>query len=105
LPDTSFSGRLNGQVYEAALQPDSRIVVGGDFTGRLARLTADGNLDSTFQLPGMDNSVYSLALQSDGRIVAGGAFKQVAGFDRQGLVRVQGANAAPGGEFEFGLSE
>lgn len=65
-------------LYGVAIQPDGKIIVGGQFTqvnavtrNRLARLNADGTLDETF-VPGHSGSnvVNSLDLLSDGRVVA-----------------------------------
>jgi uncharacterized delta-60 repeat protein len=73
--------------WAVKVQPDGKIVVGGgagsDYTSApfaLARLNADGSLDSTFgtggevitTIPGRGAAVYSLALQPDGKIVACG---------------------------------
>ncbi len=84
--DTGFDPKANGNVYGMALQPDGRILIGGDFTTlqpngsagataqqRIARLNADGTLDVTFN-PQADNTVKTLALQADGRILLGGDF-------------------------------
>src|SRR4029077_1889836 len=68
-------------VKALALQPDGRILVGGDFhtlggqsrTG-IGRLNEDGSIDFTFNDPGLDNSVYAIALQSNGKILIGGTF-------------------------------
>ena len=58
--DLSFDPGANGQVFALALQPDGKILVGGDFTTlggggsgatarqHLARLNADGSLDASF---------------------------------------------------------
>ena len=75
----------NNQVYSIAVQPDGKIVIGGEFdtyngttVNRIARLNADGTLDNSFNmgsgLAGGYPIVYSIAVQSDGKIVIGGAF-------------------------------
>ncbi len=52
---------------------------------RIARLNADGTLDTSFNssggvgLGGTNNVVYSIALQEDGKLVIGGAFTRVNG--------------------------
>ena len=67
------------------MQPDGRVLVGGDFTSyngdaaasdHLLRLRADGSLDPSFNAggSGFDAFLWSLAVQDDGRIVAGGNF-------------------------------
>lgn len=90
--DESFDPSFNGEVDAIALQSDGKIVVGGKFTTvapsgsttttsrtGLARLNADGSLDTTFDphpQGGMTGEipVSAIAVQSDGKIVIGGAF-------------------------------
>lgn len=80
--DTSFDpGTGFNQAPETlVLQPDGKILVGGFFTAyngverkRIARLNADGSLDTSFD-PGDEftDDVRSIGLQSDGKIVLGG---------------------------------
>jgi uncharacterized delta-60 repeat protein len=89
-PDPSFAGGaqttsgFTGRVWSAAVQPDNRIVIGGEFMSvlgvdrnNIARLNADGTLDTGFNFgadPGMTGEARSIALQSDGKIVVGGLF-------------------------------
>ncbi|HMS42734.1 MAG TPA: delta-60 repeat domain-containing protein, partial [Pyrinomonadaceae bacterium] len=78
--DVSFQGsalRL-GTVYTTAVQPDGKILIGGDFYAvngmprrALARLNADGSLDTTFQA-NVQGIVYSISVQPDGKIFVGG---------------------------------
>jgi uncharacterized delta-60 repeat protein len=68
---TSQGSGANKPIRAMAVQPDGKVVIGGDFTqvdgvprNYLARLNADGSLDTTFD-PGntlMNGSVYALAL-------------------------------------------
>jgi uncharacterized delta-60 repeat protein len=69
------------------VQADGKILVGGAFTtldgdltlrNRIARLNADGSVDSTFD-PDANVDVSALALQGDGKILIGGAFTTLAG--------------------------
>jgi len=70
----------NAAVACLALQPDGQVLVGGSFTtlngavrSHLARLHADGSLDTAFD-PGANfalQTVCTLALQPDGKVVAG----------------------------------
>jgi len=80
-----------------ALQPDGKVVIGGTFVSvdgvarrGVARLNADGSLDTTFQngLSGVDGYVYSMALQTDGKVIVGGAFNTVNGVRRNGIARL-----------------
>lgn len=69
-------------VYSTAVQADGKIIIGGNFTSyngtgrnRIARLNADGSLDTGFN-PGTGASsvVYSSTVQADGKILIGGDF-------------------------------
>jgi uncharacterized delta-60 repeat protein len=89
--DTTFDPGAgpNGLVRSFAVQPDGKILIGGefDFVGssarsKIARLNADGSLDASFVVgTGLTGAglltpitVYSLAIQSDGKVLLGGAF-------------------------------
>ena len=96
--DTSFkpgSGANNG-IFASALQPDGKIIVVGEFfnvagvsMNRIARLHADGRLDSTFT-PGTGASgiVRSVALQPDGKIIIGGLFTSYNGVTVNRIARL-----------------
>ena len=69
--------------YSIAVQSDGKILIGGNFTayngasvGCIARLNADGTIDSTFNPPSSSTNsvVYSIAVQGDGKILIGGGF-------------------------------
>lgn len=99
--DTSFDPGTGAQfgfigVSDMALQPDGKIVLGGDFAvydgvprSYLARVDADGGLDAGF-LPGTgpDSWVNAIALQPDGKVVVGGFFNSFDDVLRNGLLRV-----------------
>ncbi|HWI56886.1 MAG TPA: MBG domain-containing protein, partial [Bacillota bacterium] len=85
-----------GRVKTLALQPDGKLLVGGDFVGlqgkarnNLARLQLDGSLDQSFS-PGFgtDGSVDDIAVQPDGRILIVGAFTRFNGELRSGIARL-----------------
>ncbi|MCF6133084.1 T9SS type A sorting domain-containing protein [Flavobacterium wongokense] len=83
----TFEG-LNAGAYDIAIQPDGKIIlagctylVGGEYHTTIARLNADGSLDTTFNGTGSltfdynaqeKNYCYSVALQTDGKIVVAG---------------------------------
>lgn len=85
--DTAFDPNPSGnQVSSILVQPDGKILVGGDFynfqpkpgitsTSRsdIARLNTDGTVDPVFN-PKASGNVYSLALQADGKVILGGQF-------------------------------
>ena len=77
--DTSFKpGAIdpNGRVNAIAVQPDGKILIGGSFTSingtarsRLARLNADGSLDTAFvPVYSSTTTISQIALTSDGLI-------------------------------------
>jgi uncharacterized delta-60 repeat protein len=91
---TGLAG-ANGIVHDAVQQPDGRILIGGSFTTihgserrRIARLNADGSLDTTFQngMKGANDTVYGVALQPDGKVLIGGPFNGING-ENTGLDR------------------
>lgn len=93
-----------GEVYCLALQPDGRLLVGGDFSAidgvprsHLARLNADGSLDESFA-PDPDFTVYAVAVQGDGGILVAGDFASIAGGAADYLARLH-----PDGSFDPGF--
>lgn len=79
---TTAGGGANNIVYSIALQADSKILIGGNFTtyngttsGRIARLNINGTKDNTFNTgSGFDVPVMTIAIQPNGKILAGGLF-------------------------------
>ena len=100
--DATFDPNANDGVDALALQADARILVGGNFTrlnagavtrNHIARLNADGSVDSTFN-PDADSNVLALAVQSgDGKILLGGHFFTLNGgvVARSGVARLNAA--------------
>lgn len=86
----------NGIIQKLVLQPDQKIIVGGQFTSynglsvnRIARLDTNGTLDTTFNTgTGFNGYVSSVTLQPDGKIIAGGNFAYYNGQYRRCLVRL-----------------
>src|SRR5204863_47734 len=80
-----FDPNANGTVRVVVVQPDGKILIGGEFTtlspnggmavtrNHIARLNPDGTLDTAFN-PNANGIVDSIAVQADGKILAGGAF-------------------------------
>jgi uncharacterized delta-60 repeat protein len=104
-------GGLNGVIYEFAVQPDGKIVIGGEFTrvgivtrNRIARLNADGSVDLAFNPTGGANDVVdAMALQPGGKILIGGYFTTVAGVSRKNVARLN-ADGTLDGTFNPGVS-
>jgi uncharacterized delta-60 repeat protein len=78
----NVSGNFDNQINRLVVQPDEKLIVCGTFTTisgnsrmRVARLNADGSLDTTFNVgTGFNNTVNAAEATSDGKIIAGGAF-------------------------------
>ena len=84
-------------INAVARQSDGRLIIGGDFThyngtavGRVARLNADGSLDTTFNAAGSgtDGVVNALVVQRDGGVVVGGGFASMNGVRVGRIVRL-----------------
>ncbi len=99
--DTTFNPGTgpDGEVFALAVQPDGKILLGGNFTsvagqtrGGIARLNADGALDATFVGPvlnGFPNaSIESIALQPNGQPIIAGSFYLVPSPWRSGVARL-----------------
>jgi len=73
---------FNYDVNVLAVQPDGKIIVGGNFTmfntticNHIVRLDSTGLLDPTFNIGnGFNNDVNSILIQPDGKIIVGGYF-------------------------------
>jgi len=98
-----------GTVSSVALQPDGKVLIGGSFTAvngtnrqGIARLNANGSLDSSFNPgTGVNGTVHSVALQSDGKVLVGGSFTSVNGTNRNNIARLN-ANGSLDGSFNPG---
>jgi uncharacterized delta-60 repeat protein len=97
--DTSFiqaGTGLSNTIVTIAVQPDEKILVGGAFTqynstarNRIARLNANGSLDTTFDPgSGANGLVRSIVLQPDGKVLIGGSFTQYNNTSRNRIARL-----------------
>jgi len=87
-----------GVIKALAVQSDGKILIGGTFTSyagttrnRLARLNADGTLDTGFMATGTgfsDGEVLEILVLPNGKILVGGSFTTVHGVSRANLVRL-----------------
>src|ERR1700682_2221488 len=94
-----FDPNANGVVRVVVVQPDGKILLGGDFTtlspnggaavtrNHIARLNPDGTLDTFFN-PNANGIVNSIAVQADGKILACGAFTSIGGQPRNYIARL-----------------
>jgi uncharacterized delta-60 repeat protein len=82
-PSFNIGDGFNDDVYAIKIQPDGKILVGGEFTefdgqpiNLIARLNPDGTLDNSFTSPCLPtflgSSVYAIELQSTNKIIIGG---------------------------------
>jgi uncharacterized delta-60 repeat protein len=91
----------SGAVRAIAVQPDGKIVIGGDFTNvdyasgnGVARIQSDGSLDTSFNAGlGATNLSYwpvvqTLALYSNGCVLVGGTFSNFNGLSAPYIVRL-----------------
>ena len=95
--DATFSVQgtsTNGTIQDMVFQTDGKILISGNFTAfngitrtRVARLNADGTLDTTFN-PNINGFTEEIVLQPDGKIFIGGAFTTVGGVGRRGVARL-----------------
>lgn len=105
------SVKANGNVRGIALQPDGKIIIGGYFNrvdgsvaNRVARLNADGTLDSSFNVgTGPNNGIEDVKLQADGKILISGTFSQVNGVNRMSVARLN-ADGSVDTSFDAGQS-
>ena len=86
----------NDAVNVIAVQPDGRILVGGNFLkwsgathGRIVRLLSDGSIDPTFTTgTGANSSIYGIAVQPDGKILIAGFFTAYNGTTASRIARL-----------------
>ena len=97
-----FDPNANGTVHVVVLQPDGKILLGGDFTtlspnggapvtrNNIARLNPDGTLDTAFDpnASGQGGEVAAIAVQADGKILVGGSFTTIGGATRNHIARL-----------------
>ena len=111
--DTSFitGTGFNFKVQSIVLQPDGKMIVGGDFNSyngvtenRIVRLNSNGTKDASFSTgSGFNTTVHSIALQIDGKIIVSGFFTSYNGVAENYLVRLNG-NGTKDATFSPGTS-
>jgi uncharacterized delta-60 repeat protein len=93
----SFNPNPNLYVYAIVVQPDGKILVGGDFAGAnsiggtnrnyIARLDPATSLADSFN-PNANATVFAIAIQADGKVLAGGSFGSIGGTNRNYIARL-----------------
>lgn len=99
--DSTFATMITGAnagINSIALQPDGKIIIGGNFTdyqgnvaNRIARLNTNGSIDLLFDIgTGLNDyiSYNGIGIQSDGKIVCGGRFTEYNGIFKNYLIRL-----------------
>jgi len=97
------SAVASGLAYGLTLQPDGKILVGGNFDSfgggaapRLIRLLTDGTVDTAFRTAigtNTNGNVTAFAVRPDGRILVGGEFTAIAGTTDRYLAILQAGGA------------
>jgi uncharacterized delta-60 repeat protein len=90
------TGGYSTDIKATVSLPDGRTIIAGDFTSvggtarnRIARLNANGTLDTSFNPgTGFNDTVSSLLLQPDGRVLVGGYFTTFNGTACNHLIRL-----------------
>jgi uncharacterized delta-60 repeat protein len=107
-----FDPNANGTIQVVVVQPDGKILIGGEFTtlspnggaavtrNHIARLNSDGTLDTAFN-PNITFRngpafawVYAIALQADGKILVGGKFEKIGEQPRYDIARLDPVTGA-----------
>lgn len=95
--DTTFQigTGASDHVRALALQTDGKIILAGQFASingvarlSIARLNADGSLDTTFAPTDCNGEARAVALQADGRVIIGGDFTAIGGTNRNHIARL-----------------
>jgi uncharacterized delta-60 repeat protein len=95
--DTSFNSGsgANGQIYTIAYRGDGKIFIGGSFTtyngvsrNRIARLNADGTLDTAFNPGTGADSAVSIIVDAGAGVYIGGSFTSYNGTSRPGIAKL-----------------
>ena len=108
-PGFDIGSGFNGNITSTAIQPDGKILVGGNFTtyngtiqNRLVRLNADGSKDNSFDIgSGFDGTVRITPQLPDGKVLVGGNFTTYNGATQNRLVRLN-ADGSKDNSFDIG---
>ena len=96
--DTTFNigSGANMTIHGATLQTDGKIIIVGEFIqfnetskNKIARLNADGTIDTSFTTTVVNDTIYSCIIQSDGKIVVAGKFTSFSTIPSKRIVRLE----------------
>lgn len=95
----------DGDIYAMAVQTDGKVVIVGVFESvngalrnRIARLNADGSLDTNSHPgSGINADVHVVVADLGGKVLIGGAFGIVGGASRNGIARLNADGSLDGG--------
>jgi uncharacterized delta-60 repeat protein len=101
-PSFSIGTGFNLPVNSVTIQPDGKIIAGGEFItynstvqNRIVRLNTDGSIDTSFHIGlGFDDNVNLVLLLADEKILVSGKFTNYNGVTRNKLARLNGTPAA-----------
>ncbi|HET6226968.1 MAG TPA: T9SS type A sorting domain-containing protein [Bacteroidia bacterium] len=94
--DNTFYPAVEGTVNKVVVQNDGKILIGGEFNyydnrdrKNIARLNADGTLDTVFKVgTGANDIVTTIAAQVDGKVLIGGDFTSYNGSSVNHIARL-----------------
>ena len=108
--DSGFNPNVSGYIADIWELSDGKILISGNFTSvggitrkNLARLNADGTVDSAFPDLNFNDDVHAIAVQSNGKIFVGGRFTSAGGETRSRLARLN-ADGTLDSTFTLGAS-
>ena len=109
--DSAFNSGIGADnvINCMVIQSDGKIIIAGGFTSyngvsrnRIARLNADGSLDTSFNPgTGANNVIYAMALLPDGKIIIGGIFTTFNGIIKNRIARLT-PDGSPDNSFSTG---
>ncbi len=111
--DTGFNTLLGGTsstVYGLAIQPDGKILLGGDFINynaspmsHIARVNPNGSVDPGFFVGnGPNDGVSAIAVQSNGKILIGGVFTAYDGVQSNRIMQLNADGHPDTANFKIG---
>ncbi|MEO6034418.1 MAG: delta-60 repeat domain-containing protein [Verrucomicrobiota bacterium] len=97
----AVDGKTNAFVFAIAVQPDQKILVGGNFTNYngvqrrgVVRLNTNGVIDTNFSGNGVNNWLRSMRIQDNGQIILTGWFTEYNNRTYNRMVRVNSDGSA-----------